>query len=197
MDENENISYSENSYQKLCNLIEENEYREIVSQLNHKQYVLDSVIAKKGAGEGKSRWISAIYQSLLRHFNAIPGNDPHTIRVMLTAPTGKASFAIKSMTIHSSFGIPVNVYKGDILPLNRDKANMLNNLLSHLRLIIIDEFSMVGATMLEQIHMRLKHIFRNNEDFAVRNLLVGPFQVFRADRDNAATRGPLFRQHPQ
>ncbi|CAH0546764.1 unnamed protein product [Brassicogethes aeneus] len=84
---------------------------------------------------------------------------------MLTAPMGKPGFAIKGMTIHTSFGIPVNVYKGDILPLNRDKSNTLNNLLRQLRLIIIDEFSMVGATMLEQIHMRLKQIFRNNYDF--------------------------------
>ncbi|CAH0563184.1 unnamed protein product [Brassicogethes aeneus] len=158
--------------------IEEKEFREIIAQLNNKQHeylnhVLDNVISKKkfyevvvgGAGVGKSRLIKAIYQSLLRHFNSIPGNNPETIKIMLTAPTGKASFAIRGLTIHSSFGIPVNTSKEDILPLSHDKANTLYTLLSELKLIIIDEFSMVGSTMLAQIHTRLQQIFKNNCDF--------------------------------
>ncbi|XP_050296321.1 uncharacterized protein LOC126736136 [Anthonomus grandis grandis] len=87
--------------------ISDSEYEALISKLNHKQYqflnvVQDSLIEGEAfyctlsgpAGTGKSHLITAITQSLLRHFNSIPGNNPESLKVLLCAPTGKAAFNI-------------------------------------------------------------------------------------------------------
>ena len=56
-----------------------------------------------GAGVGKSTLIKAVYQSILRFFNSLPGSNPEAIRVALCAPTGKAAALIDGMTLHSFF----------------------------------------------------------------------------------------------
>lgn len=47
-----------------------------------------------GVCVGKSRLISDIYQCVNIRLNTIPGSDPTVIKVLLTAPTGKAEFGI-------------------------------------------------------------------------------------------------------
>ncbi|CAF4700768.1 unnamed protein product, partial [Rotaria socialis] len=61
-----------------------------------------------GAGVGKSTLIKAVYQSILRFYNSLPGSNPETNRAALCAPTGKAAALIDGMTLHSFLSLPVN-----------------------------------------------------------------------------------------
>ena len=93
------------------------------------------------AGTGKSYLINAIRQLL---------GD----KCAVTATTGKAAFNINGITIHSLLKLPVGA-KG-----NKDLAGQslirLQERLSTIEYIIIDEYSMLGQTMLGWIDRRCK-----------------------------------------
>ncbi|XP_061391279.1 uncharacterized protein LOC133326674 [Musca vetustissima] len=125
-----------------------------------------------GAGVGKSRLISAIYQTVNRRLNTIPGSDPTSIKVLLTAPTGKAAFGIGGATLHSMFSLPVNQSNSELRPLGPDALNSIYTKLMNLRLLIIDEVSMVGAKMFSYLDARLKQIFKSSEYFGGISVLV-------------------------
>ncbi|XP_050339187.1 uncharacterized protein LOC126765663 [Bactrocera neohumeralis] len=118
-----------------------------------------------GAGVGKSRLISAIYQALNHRFNSTPGSIPSSLKVLLCAPTGKAAFGIGGLTLHSIFSLPVNQLNRELRPLSSDIVNSLYSKLADLKLIIIDEISMVGARMFSYVDARLKQIFKTNNPF--------------------------------
>ena len=46
--------------------------------------------------------------------NSLPGTKPDAIKVLLTAPTGKAAFNIRGMTLHSAFALPVTEFNGEM-----------------------------------------------------------------------------------
>lgn len=121
---------------------------------------------------GKSRLISAIYQCVNRRLNSIPGSDPTAIKVLLTAPTGKAAFGIGGATLHSMFSLPVNQSSSELRPLGPDALNAIYTKLLNLRLLIIDEISMVGAKMLSYLNARLKQIFKNTDYFGGVSVIV-------------------------
>ena len=72
---------------------------------------------------------------------------------MLTAPTGTAAFNIDGMTIHSALSLGAFFHT-----LGTSRLNTLQSKLSKLRVLVIDEVSMVGSDMLYQIHERLDAI---------------------------------------
>ncbi|XP_050309271.1 uncharacterized protein LOC126745458 isoform X1 [Anthonomus grandis grandis] len=158
--------------------IPDSEYVELISKLNQKQYeflniVQDQLLEKQSfycvlsgpAGTGKSHLITAITQTLLRHYNSIPGNKPESIKVLLAAPTGKAAFNIGGITLHSALSLPVNQYDDDLIPLSHETVNTIYSALCELKLIIIDEYSMVGAKMFGHVNSRLQQIFKSDEAF--------------------------------
>ncbi|XP_044742323.1 uncharacterized protein LOC123304800, partial [Chrysoperla carnea] len=170
---------------KLPPVISENFLYELVCSLNVKQqlyftHVLHNINSKTvfyefvsgQAGVGKSRLISAIYQALTYRFNSVPGSDPNSIKIILSAPTGRAAFAIGGSTLHSLFSLPVNQSSIEMRPLSSDTANSLFSKLINLRLLIIDEISMVGTKMLLSLDSRLKQIFKSNLPFGGISVLV-------------------------
>ena len=100
------------------------------------------------AGTGKSYLIHALH-SLLQQKCAI------------TATTGKASYNIKGVTVHSLLKLPVGT-RG-----NKDLAGeslcRLQQSLNGIRYIIIDEYSMLGQTTLGWIDKRCKQVTGNCE----------------------------------
>ena len=118
-----------------------------------------------GAGVGKSTVIRVLYEGLVRFMNSLPGTKPDAIKVLLTAPTGKAAFNIRGMTLHSAFALPVTEFGGEMPNLCFDFCNTLRTKLSCLKVIIIDEISMVGSKKLSQVNNRLKAIMDNSLDF--------------------------------
>ena len=110
-----------------------------------------------GAGCGKSVLIRALYQALLKYFNHARHEDPGTVKLLLCAPTGKAAHNIGGNTIHSAFCIPAS--QGfQFKPLDMQQLNTMRAHMHDLKIVIIDEISMVGRGMLNFINLRLQEV---------------------------------------
>ncbi len=74
------------------------------------------------------------------------------------APTGVAAINIDGATVNTGLGIPKET--GDNLPAMSDQRKTQYRIsLKNLKLIIVDEISMVGNITLLHIHQRPKEIF--------------------------------------
>ena len=122
-----------------------------------------------GAGTGKSHLINVMCQSLEKVFRT-RGDDPSNPYILKLAFTGSAAKLIDGQTIHSVFKF---AYNNKIMRVpDKDRARMRGSLQT-LKLIIIDEVSLVNADMLYQIHFRLsKDIFQNNLPFGGVSLVI-------------------------
>ena len=110
-----------------------------------------------GGGCGKSFLIKTIYHTVTKTFRYAPTNLERPT-VLLMAPTGVAAINIEGTTINSALAIPKNA--GYKLPAMSDpKKTQMRLLLSELKLLIIDEISMVSNVTLLHIHQRLQEIF--------------------------------------
>lgn len=116
-----------------------------------------------GAGTGKSHLIKTIDASLNKTLN-YKSQNLDTLKVLKLAPTGVAASNIDGHTIHSSLGIPVNCHALQIPKLSNKRRSLLR--LEKLKVIIIDEISMVSNKLLLHMHQRLLDIFgyANNYD---------------------------------
>lgn len=113
----------------------------------------------------------------MRYYDHQPNVELDKLRVLLCAPTGKAAFNIRGMTLNSAFGIPVSQNNR---PLSADIANTLRVTFSQLKLIIIDEVSMVGLSMLSKVDTRLRQIMGVDELYGNLPVIVlGDFNQLR------------------
>ena len=166
-------------------MYEEEDYLDLMRSLNDMQQRLVTevwyrikaedeqffIFLSGGAGVGKSHVIKAIVQSILRIRRALPTEHPDEIYVLVVAPTGKAAFNVRGMTIHSAFHIFLN-QNGNLMDLNPSTANTLRLKLLNVQLIIIDEISMVSNQMLFWVNQRLQQLFNTTQDFGGKSLLV-------------------------
>lgn len=119
-----------------------------------------------GGGVGKSHTLTTVYHGII-HTLRKAGQDPSQISVLLTSPTGTAAFNIGGMTIHSALSLPIkesnihNQHEYIHVPLSNEKKNSLKCKLQHLKVLIIDEISMVGSQAPINIHKRLKRLRLN------------------------------------
>ena len=110
-----------------------------------------------GAGCGKSVVIRSINQALVKYYNHNHDEGPDTVKVLLCAPTGKAAHNIGGSTIHSAFCIPAS--QGfQFRPLDMQQLNTMRSRYQALKVVIIDEISMVGREMLNFINLRLQEV---------------------------------------
>ena len=108
-----------------------------------------------GAGVGKSVVIRALYQSLYRMLNLREGENPDDIRVLLCAYMGTAAFNIGGNTICSAFH--KKMYQTD-QRMSADQLNTFSIKYKHLKVVIIDEISMVGKKTFDFIDTRLQQL---------------------------------------
>ena len=157
-------------------------------------------------GVGKSYVISLLRHITIKYLRYLPHVTPSDLLCLTCAPTGTAAFNINGMTIHSAFLIPITMkaYQN----LGTDTLNTLRNKLQHLKVVIIDEISMVSSTLLYYIHRRLQEIkgCQNNQSTFgdVTVIAVGDFYqlkpvknsfVFELPNDGyAALHDPLWYQ---
>ena len=119
-----------------------------------------------GGCVGKSHLIKSIYQAALKYYNAKAGDDFHRVHVLLLAPTGKAAYLIKGNTIHNALAIPASQSLKNYRPLDSGRLDTLRCELHALKLILLDEISMVGNSMFTiQLNNRLKDLKGSKEDF--------------------------------
>ena len=94
------------------------------------------------------------------------------VNVLLLAPTGKAAFIIWGNTIHSALAVPACQSLRNYKPLDSNRLNTLRCQLGSVKLILLDEISMVGNSMFNvQINNRLKDIKGSKEDFGGVNII--------------------------
>ncbi|KAG5666226.1 putative ATP-dependent DNA helicase PIF1, partial [Polypedilum vanderplanki] len=178
---------------QVPNMIRDDEYFELCDSLNtlQRDFLMHLINDFKsgsnlpvyyflsgGAGVGKSRLINAIYQSIVRLYRSEPGSVDSN-EVLLVAYTGMAAHNIGGITAHSAFHLSANQGKTDV-GLSPDIANTMACQLQRLKLIIIDEISMLGAEHFDQISSNLKQAFRSTREFAGRSVIVvGDFNQLR------------------
>ena len=114
-----------------------------------------------GAGVGKSVVIRALYQTLYRILNLKDGENPDDKRILLCAYIGLAAFNISGQTICSAFH--KTIYNGTN-HLSADELKTFRNKHRHLKVVIIDEISMVGN--MSFIDTRLQQLTGSNAAFS-------------------------------
>ena len=77
-------------------------------------------------------------------------------KLRVCAPTGVASYNIAGSILHSLLSLPT---KGDFKDLDGRKLNEMQQSLSQIQYLIIDEMLMVGRKTFGQIDKRLRQIF--------------------------------------
>ena len=122
-------------------------------------------------GVGKSHVIKLIQSDTIKLLKLSGMFEPDDVIVLLSAPTGVAAFNIGGMTLHSALMLGRSKF-GEYQSLSHDKANTLRLKLSKLKLLIIDEISMVGCNMLLDIHKRLNEILVQPDDVMFGNVSI-------------------------
>ena len=133
------------------------------------KYTQDVIIARKGkypqpkppflmvhggAGTGKSTLINVMSQyvhNLLRR----DGDDPDCPYVLLSAYTGTAAANIEGQTLHTLFSFNFGANYMSLSDKSRDEKR---SLYKNLKMLIIDEISLVDSDMLYKIDLRLREI---------------------------------------
>ena len=173
-------STASNTEQLILREEQDDVYRGMVQKLNKEQkeffyHVVHLVktcdnpfycFISGGGGVGKSHLVKCLYQAALKYYNTRAGDDFHQVKILMLAPTGKAAYIIKGMTIHSSLAIPACQSLKTYKPLDSSRLNTLRCQLGGVKLIFLDEISMVGSKMFNvQINNTLKDIKGSREDF--------------------------------
>ena len=171
------------------------EYHDLINSLNSKQraYFLNLLHLVKTrpteqflhlitgfGGAGKSRLLKAIIQGLNRYWVHQIGNKGDCIFIIVCAPTGCAAYLISGLTIHCVFSFDLNIKKQLKQKLNPDKLNTLRAKFKNLKLLVIDEISMVSADLFQLVNKRLQEIFNNENPMgSVSTLILGDFHQLK------------------
>ena len=114
-----------------------------------------------GAGSGKSTVINVMCQ-YIQHILRKEGDDPDCPYVLLSAFTGGAASNINGQTLHTLFSFNFGAGYQSLSDKNRDQKR---NLYKNLKVLIIDEISLVDADMLYRIDLRLREITQKDMPF--------------------------------
>ena len=98
------------------------------------------------------------------------GDKTRSTLCAVTAPTGLAAFNVGGVTIHRLLQLPIGRGAG-YWKLAKETLKIMRTSLSKLKLLIIDEVSMVSSLNLAYIHLRLDEIFARDEWFGGVNVL--------------------------
>ena len=151
----------------------ENAYHAEVSKLNKKQFQFVSEFLfhlkcsqpdkqllwflSGGAGVGKTTAVNVLYQAVRRHFNSLPGQDHSSLQIVKCAFTGKASHQVQGYTINTLFKMPFGRERKRE-ELKGSKLAELQSKLGNLKVLIVDEISMVDNDMWNDMSYRLRQI---------------------------------------
>ena len=121
----------------------------------------ENVVVIGGAGSGKSTVIECLAQWCQRYLLK-SGDDPNSPYILKAATTGAASTLIEGTTVHSCLGFD---FSSKHTSLSDKKREAKKEQLKNLKILIIDEFSMLKADILYRIHLRLCEITQSKENF--------------------------------
>ena len=118
-------------------------------------------------GTGKSLLIEAIKLLVGKIW---PLKD---VTVAVAAPTGLAAFSVGGLTIHRLFQLPTE-HEGktaDYWSLSKASQKVMKTKLRSVKLIIVDEISMVSSLTLTYMHLRLEELFGGDDWFGSRSMI--------------------------
>ena len=88
----------------------------------------------------------------------------NSIPVVIAAPTGLAAYNVGGVTLHRLLMLPVEHRRtARYEKLSAENAKIIRKTLNEVKLLIIDEISMVSSLMLTYIHLRLNEIMENTK----------------------------------
>ena len=88
------------------------------------------------------------------------GDDPNQPYILKCAFTGTAASIIQGQTLHNAFSFS---FGNDFYSLNDKARDERRSILKNLKVLIIDEFSMVKSDMLYQLDLRLKELMERHD----------------------------------
>ena len=145
-----------------------------------------------GAGSGKSKLIDDISKWAEFFLRVSDNRQPTQPFVIKVAPTGKAASIIEGMTLHSAFHFK---FGNDFSSLSDKLREELRSSLSKLKIVIVDEMSMVKSDLLYQLNLRLQEIKQNQDYFGgVSVLLFGDLMQLRPVQANFIFEPPRSHQ---
>ena len=106
-------------------------------------------------GIGKFHLVKVMYNAISKTLLYLC-KDLEKLRVLLLGPAGISAVNIGGTTIHSGLGIKPGI---KLLGLNDKSKAALRNRLSEVKVLIIDELSMVSSDLWTDIDTRLREIF--------------------------------------
>lgn len=168
-------------YLNLCDSLNEKQHAYLMHLINcfkQKDIPIHHYISGS-AGVGKSRLIEAINQSIIRLYRTEAGSADN-FEVLLVAFTGNAAHNIKGMTAHSAFHLSTTEGTTRFKNLSDDLRNTLSCRFRNLKLLIIDEISMLSSDHFMEIDGRLRETLDPNKPFGgVSVITVGDFHQLR------------------
>ena len=83
------------------------------------------------------------------------------VTVAVAAPTGLAAFIVGGLTTHRLFQLPIehDSTTADYWSLSKATQKVMKTKLRSLKLIVVDEISMVSSLTLTYMHLRLEELF--------------------------------------
>ena len=140
-------------------------------------------------GTGKSFLIETI--KALVH-DLWPSDD---LTCAIAAPTGLAAFNVGGITIHRLFQLPIE-HEGkaaEYWALPKSSQKVMKTTLRSVKIIIVDEVSMVSSLNFAYMHLRLEELFGSQDWFGSKNmLLVGDLLQLQPVNGH-----PVFEKIPQ
>ena len=121
----------------------------------------ENLVVIGGAGSGKST-VTLCLPQWAHRILVKAGDDPNSPYVLKAATTGAASTLIEGSTVHSSLGFD---FSSKHSSLNDKKREQKREQLKNLKILIVDEFSMMKADILYRIHLRLREVTQIDQDF--------------------------------
>ena len=115
-----------------------------------------------GGGVGKSFLVKLIAE-YCRRMLQFDGQKSEQPSIILTASTGKAGAEINGVTLHSAFSLKIKLptdLKGD-----KQKCSKLHEKYRFLKIIILDEISMISDDTFIDFSVAMQDIMGNDEDF--------------------------------
>ena len=116
------------------------------------------ILVHGNAGTGKSHVIDILSQLLEKTFRR-SGDSPEHPYILRLAFTGVAADLISGQTINKTLHLP---HSNTIRPMTDKIRDLRRTQLQNLRVIIIDEISLVSSDQLHQIHFRLSQDIKQN-----------------------------------